>query len=340
MSNRLRWGILGTGNIARQFAAGFITSTRGDIVAVGSRQGETAAIFAQSHNVPAAYASYDEVLTDRKVEAVYNALPNSLHHEWTIKALHSGKHVLCEKPLAANLAQSQEMFDAAERTGKILVEAFMYRSHPLTHAVAEVVRSGAIGRLHLIRTSFCYRTNRIEDNVRFSTHLAGGSLMDIGCYCINFSRFFAGGEPREVHAVAHRHETGVDDVVAGTLIFPGGIVAGFTCGMSVQADNTAYLCGSDGFIEIPIPWKPPMKQAAFTIARGTPPRMDIGSGQPVPVPPRQTRYVDAEKDLYALEADEFAVTVLDGMPPRITRQDTLGNMAILDQLRRQIGLSV
>ena len=338
MTDTLRWGILGTGNIARQFATGLNTSRRSRPCAVGSRTQAAADVFAQTYRVPAACPSYDQVLADRNVDAVYVSLPNSMHHEWAIKSLHAGKHVLCEKPFAGNAAQSQEMFDVAQRAGLVLIEAFMYRTHPLTLAVIQAVRDGAVGQVKLIRTSFCYRTTRVAGNIRFSAELAGGALMDIGCYCVNFSRLFAGEEPSAVQAVGHFHG-GIDDLAAATLLFPGGIVATMSCGMTVQADNTAYVCGSEGYIEIPVPWKPPQARAVFTIARGRAPRIDSAASQAGAPPPRETRHVDAGADLYALEADAFAAVVLDGQRPFVTPEDTLGNMRVLDEMRRQIGVS-
>ena len=338
MSKTLRWGILGTGNIARQFADGVNrTAHRGRIVAVASRSDATAREFAQARQIPVAHCSYNDLLTDENVDAIYVSLPNALHHEWTLRALKAGKHVLCEKPFALTAAQAQEMFDTARKAGRVLVEAFMYRSHPLTHAVIDAVRAGEIGDVRLVRTSFCYKTGRIEGNVRFDRKLGGGALMDIGCYCIDFSRLITGEEPASVTAAAHLHDRGVDDLAVATMKFPSGIVASFTCGMSLHADNTAYVCGSEGYIEVPIPWKPPVENAIFTLARSTPPKMDLAAG--ARVPPRETRTLDAPAELYALEADDFAAAVLDGKPPALTERDTLGNMAVLDEMRRQIGLS-
>jgi len=334
MTDRLRWGILGTGNIARQFAGGVRSSRRCVIAAVGSRAAATAGEFAGNYRVPAAYGSYDELLADRDVDAVYNSLPNNLHHHWTIKALGAGKHVLCEKPFAMDHREALEMFDAARQAKRVLVEAFMYRSHPLTKAVVDTIRSGAIGEVRLIRTSFCYRTTKIAGNVRFAPELGGGALMDVGCYCINFSRLITGAEPTSSYAAARKHTTGVDEVVVASMEFAGGVLASFTAGMGVQADNTAYVCGTEGYIEIPVPWKPPVNGAVYTIARGTPPRQD--NPKPATIPPRVTCTVDANVDLYGLEADDFAATVLDGAPPVITEADTLGNMAVLDEMRRYI----
>lgn len=339
MSDRLRWGILGTGNIARQFTDGVKrTAQRSRIVAVGSRSTEAAKTFAQPREIPNVHGTYDALLADPEVDAIYNSLPNSLHHPWTIKALRAGKHVLCEKPFAMTCGEAEEMFDEASKAGRVLVEAFMYRSHPLTHAVIDAVRGGEIGELKLIRTSFCYRTNRVDTDIRFQRQMGGGGLMDVGCYCINFARLLAGEEPVQIHASAHMHERGVDDLVVATLTFPSGVVATLACGNRVHADNTAYVCGGDGYIEIPIPWKPPAQSATYTLARSTPPKMDLAGGAQVR-PPRETRTVDAGKELYALEADDFAAAVLDGKPPALTATDTLGNMAVLDEMRRQIGLT-
>jgi predicted dehydrogenase len=328
-------------------------SQRGTLAAVASRSAESAAAFAAAHQVGKAYGAYAQLLEDDIVDAVYVSLPNSLHHEWTVLALQAGKHVLCEKPFASNAAQSEQMFDEAERANRLVMEAFMYRCHPQTLAVVEAVRRGEIGRLKLIRTSFCYRTSRVSGNVRFSADLAGGALMDVGCYCLSFSRLLAGAEPVDAFATGHVHPSGVDDLVAGVLRFPPppggegteGVVATFNCGMGVQADNTAYVCGSEGYIEIPVPWKPAAQGAQYTLAHSTPPRMDVAaqsahqaSGAAPVAPPRKTFTVDAGADVFGVEADDFAASVLDGRPPRVTRQDTVGNMQLLDRLRRQIGV--
>jgi xylose dehydrogenase (NAD/NADP) len=335
MSDRLRYGILGTGNIARQFCAGAMVAPRSMLAAVGSRSGESAASFARANRIAALYDSYEKLLTDPNVDAVYNSLPNSLHYEWTIAALNAGKHVLCEKPFAVNTAQSEEMFAVARKNGRLVVEAFMYRSHPLIHAVKKAVDDGAIGEVKMIRSSFCYRTNKIAGNVRFDASLAGGCLMDVGCYCINFSRFFAGVEPVRVQGSGHFHETGVDDRVVATMDFPNGILASFACGMSAHADNTATISGTEGYIEIPVPWKPPAPESVFVIARGAPPKMD-GPAKTTGAPPRETVRVTAKGELYGIEADAFAACVLDGTAPWITPADTLGNMRVLDQIQADI----
>ena len=336
----MRFGILGTGNIAGQFARDAAGALRSTVVAVGSRQQSSAAAFAEAHGLATAHGSYEALLADDAVEAVYISLPNSMHHDWTLAALAAGKHVLCEKPLAVNAAEAEAMLAAAAAADRVLVEAFMYRSHPLTAAVLEQVRGGAIGPVRTLRASFCYRTHTIAGNVRFSTELAGGALMDIGCYCVDFCRLFAGAEPTAVHAVGHLHDTGVDDQTAAVMSFPNGVIAEFVCGMLVQTDNTAIISGEDGYILIPVPWKPPVEQAEFILARGTPPRQDQKAAGATPSAPTapQTFHFDADRPLYALEADAFAATVRDRAAPAISPDDSLANMRILDQMRRQLGL--
>lgn len=336
MAGPLRWGILGTGNIAGQFAQGVAGASRSVVGAVASRRPDTAAAFAAAHGVPVAHNSYQALLDDPAVQAVYISLPNTMHHEWTLRALAAGKHVLCEKPLAVTVHQAREMFDAADRAGRVLVEAFMYRCHPQTPAVLDLIRSGAIGAVRLIRTSFCYHTRKIEGNIRFDPALAGGCLMDVGCYCLDFARLVAGAEPLAMHASAHLHPRGIDALTVGSLAFPNGVLATFACGMIAQADNTATICGEEGYIEVPVPWKPPVHAATFTLAQGTPPRMD--GGKPAGPPPRRVIEVSAGSPLYALEADAFAAAVLDGRPPAVTREQSLGNMRALEELGRQIGL--
>jgi xylose dehydrogenase (NAD/NADP) len=337
MSRTLRWGILGTGNIARQFCVDLQKSTRGRITAVGSRKLETARTFALNHAVPAALGSYQELLQRADVDAVYLSLPNSMHHAWTLAALRAGKHVLCEKPLTTGMAEAEEMYDVAQKSGLILVEAFMYRSHPQTLAVIDAVKSGAIGEIKSIRASFCYRTARVENNIRFKPELNGGAMMDIGCYCINFSQLFAGGEPSHVSAHARFHAAGVDEIAAGVLQFPSGVLATFICGMSLQADNTATISGSEGYIEIPVPWKPG-PNAQWHIGYSAPPLMDKVQGlHPGTIPARQTFAVSAPGGPYAMEADDFAAIVFDGAPPRVSPADSLGTMRTLMQIRNAIG---
>lgn len=335
---QLQFGIMATGNIANQFCNGVRGARRCTLAAVGSRSEASAKAFAEKFAIPAAHGSYDALIRDDHVDAIYLSLPNSMHHEWTIKALRAGKHVLCEKPMAVTVNEVQEMFDEARRAKRSLVEAFMYVSHPQTSQMLQAVSDGAIGQLRLIRTSFSFRTKRVEGNIRFQPALAGGALMDVGCYCINFARLFAKSDVTSVHAVTKLHPTGVDELTSGTMRFANGVLATFNCGMTTQCDNTAQICGTEGYIAVPWPWKPPATGATYTIAHNVPPKQDQLAAVSGP-PPKHTMTVDANAELYALEADDFAATVLDGAVPKVAPEETIANTKVLEQIRKQIGLT-
>jgi predicted dehydrogenase len=348
MPRKLRFGILGTGNIANQFAAGVLKSARCEVAAVGSRSAESAAAFARQFEVAAAHGSYDALIADPNVDAIYVSTPNSGHREWTIRSLRAGKHVLCEKPFAMDAAEAEEMFDESARAGRVLVEAFMYLSHPQTLAYVDAIRRGAIGELNLIRSAFCYATKKIDGNVRFVRNLGGGALMDVGCYCVSLARLLFAAEPTGISATANFHEpSSVDDLTSAVLTFPGGRQSTFTCAMRTHGDNSAFLCGTEGWIEVAWPWKPTPGVSGFTIARNITPRQDAHSGSTSPqhakpsTPPTQPREyikVPVDGDVFKIEADDFAATVLDSAPPRLSRSFTVGNMDVLDEIRRQIGL--
>ncbi len=343
----LRWGILGTGNIARQFVGDVIDGDRHDITAVGSRTQSSADAFAQSFNIPKAHGSYDALLADASVDAIYLSLPNSMHHDWTIRALEAGKHVLCEKPIATSEAEAHAMFDTAERVGRVLVEAFMYRSHPQTLALLQYIEQGIIGELRLVRASFCYHTNRVASNIRFDPSLAGGALMDVGCYAINVARLLAGVEPNTICGSMRMHETGVDDLFVGALGFPNGVQANLTGGMVAQTDNSLWVCGDEGYIRVPVPWKPPRPDmegngAHFEWHTMTPPKMDqpeatrhASTGVAVSGPDGRID-IPGDLPLFRYEADDFAKTVAGEMAPRISRADSVGNMRVIDALRAKI----
>lgn len=354
-TRKLRFGILGTGNIAGQFSAGVQAARRCTLAAVGSRSINSAEAFADRFAIPTRHGRYEDLFADPTIDAVYVSAPNALHRPLTLAALAAGKHVLCEKPLALTAAEAEEMFDAARRAGRLLVEAFMYLSHPQTLAVTSAVqRDRAVGNLSLIRSNFCYATRKIEGNVRFSRALGGGALMDVGCYCISLARHLFRAEPDAVHASARFHDpSGVDVLTSVLLQFPGGRQSLFSCGMQTHGDNTAHLCGDAGWIEVPWPWKPAPDRSGYTVARGIPPRQDqagsastLGVSQSPPAPGgaavasgRQHVPVPVDGDLFGIEADDFASSVLDGAPPRVSREFSIGNLRVLDWVREKIGLT-
>ncbi|HEX9495181.1 MAG TPA: Gfo/Idh/MocA family oxidoreductase [Candidatus Limnocylindria bacterium] len=252
MAHAVKWGILSTGNINRKVIPGAHASAKVELVAVASRDQARADDYAKTWEIARAYGSYDALLADPEIEAVYISLPNSLHCEWSIRALEAGKHVLCEKPLSRHVGDVEAAFDAADRAGKLLSEAFMWRHNPQTKRAKQLVDEGAIGELRLIRSAFSYPLYDRND-IRMSTALDGGALMDVGCYAVSGSRLF-GGEPERVHGEAWFGPSGTDWVFAGTLRFPGSIVATFDCGTAMPKRDELEAIGSDASLFIDDPW--------------------------------------------------------------------------------------
>jgi xylose dehydrogenase (NAD/NADP) len=252
MPEAVRWGIISTADINRKLIPGAHASPKVELLAVASRDEERALNYARTWDIERAYGTYDELLADPDVEAVYNPLPNTMHAEWTIKALDAGKHVLCEKPFSRHVEEVEASFDAAERNDRLLSEAFMYRHNPQTARLKELVDGGAIGTLRLVRATFSYSLYD-ADNIRLRTDVEGGALMDVGCYCVSGTRLLA-GEPDSVWGSAWFGETGTDWVFAGTMRFPNDVLAHFDCGTALQDRDELEVVGSEGSLFLDDPW--------------------------------------------------------------------------------------
>jgi D-xylose 1-dehydrogenase (NADP+, D-xylono-1,5-lactone-forming) len=252
MAPTVRWGILSTADINRKLIPGAHASPKVDLLAVASRDKGRAEAYAREWQIERAYGSYDELLADPDIEAVYIPLPNTMHAEWSIKALDAGKHVLCEKPFSRHVDQVEASFDAAERNDRLLSEAFMYRHNPQTARVLELVAGGAIGELRLVRSAFSYGLYD-TDNIRLRTDVEGGALMDVGSYCVNGSRLL-GGEPESVHGSAWFGETGTDWVFTASMRFPNDVLAIFDCGTALQERDELEAIGSEGSLFLDDPW--------------------------------------------------------------------------------------
>ena len=248
----MRLGIVSTAHINRLVIPGAHASEKVELVAVASRERARAEEYARTWEIPRAYGSYEELLAADDVDAVYVSLPNTLHCPWSIRAMEAGKHVLCEKPLSRSSAEVEEAYDVAERTGRLFLEAFMYRHNPQTARLVELVRGGAIGELRLVRSTFSYSLYD-TDNIRLRTDVDGGSLMDVGCYCVSGSRLLA-GEPESVFGQAFVGPTGTDWVFTGSLRFPGGVLAQFDCGTALTNRDELEAIGSDGSLFLDDPW--------------------------------------------------------------------------------------
>jgi len=252
MARPVTWGILSTADINRKLIPGAHASPKVDLVAVASRDAARAEAYAREWEISRAYGSYEALLADPEIEAVYISLPNTLHCEWSIRALEAGKHVLCEKPLSRHVAEVEAAFDAAERMGRLLSEAFMYRHNPQTLRLQQLVEEGAIGELRLVRSAFGYSLYD-EANIRLQTELEGGALMDVGCYCVSGSRLIA-GEPDEVYAQAWFGPTGTDWVLTANIRFPGDVLAIFDCGTALVDRDELEAIGSEGSLFVDDPW--------------------------------------------------------------------------------------
>jgi len=248
----VKWGILSTADINGKVIPPARESEKVDLVAVASRDQARADAYAREWSIPRAHGSYEALLADAEVEAVYIPLPNTMHVEWSIKALEAGKHVLCEKPFDRSPEEVAQAFDVAEREGLLLSEAFMYRHHPQAKRLVELVRDGAIGELRAVRAAFSYALYD-TDNIRLRTDVEGGALMDVGCYCVSGSRLLA-GEPERVSGEAWYGPSGTDWTFAGTLRFPGDVLATFDCGTAVMPRDELEAIGSEGSLFLDDPW--------------------------------------------------------------------------------------
>jgi len=319
---KLRWGVISTSNIGRAAVNPAIrASGNGELLAIASRSESKAREFAEKMDVPTYYGAYEALLDDERIDAVYIPLPNSLHREWTGKAAEKGKHILCEKPLALNAAECNEMDAAARASGVKLMEAFMYRFHPQTEKVLEMVRSGVVGDLRMIRSAFTFRVTK-PDNIRLRPDLGGGALMDVGCYCVNISRTVVGLEPVEVQAFAQSGSSGVDEQMAGTLRFPNGVLAQFDCALTMERREEYEVAGTDAYLRVPAAFLPGIGDTVIYEHRG---RGDV------------IEHRVAGVDEYRLMVEHFADCVLNDRPLRYTAAEAAQNMRVIESLYRGVG---
>ncbi len=262
MTEKLRWGILSTAHISEALLDPLRRSKKNILLAVASRDPQRAQTYARKHKVPRAHPSYASLLADPQVDVIYNPLPNSLHAEWTIKALKAGKHVLCEKPLALSVDEVDAMTEASREHDRLVVEALMYRSHPLTLKAREVVRSGKLGRLRLVRGTFSYPTVN-PGNYRLEPEMGGGSLWDVGIYPLGYARFLLETEPVEVFGAQTLGATGVDESFAAQCRFPGDITLQFDCSMATPYHTFMEVIGEQATLVIPQPFTPGVKASLF-----------------------------------------------------------------------------
>jgi D-xylose 1-dehydrogenase (NADP+, D-xylono-1,5-lactone-forming) len=309
----LRWGTLSTA----KFADRLIEAGGGRFVAVASRSLERARGWADERGIPTAYGSYEELLADPEIDAVHIPLPNGLHVEWSIRALEAGKHVLCEKPLSRHPAEVERAFDAAQRADRVLVEGLMWRHAPQTARALELIAEGAVGELRIVRAAFSFP--EVDDgNVRLSTALDGGALMDVGTYCVSAARTFAGAEPVRAYGEGRLGGDGVDIGFAGTLRFPGDVLAVIDCGMERAMRTQVEIAGSDGTLTLDDPW--------------------FGARAVIERRDRDGELVEtidaAHVDPYTREIEDLEAAAAGERAPLLGRDDALGQARTLAALHR------
>jgi len=336
----VNWGIIGAGGIAKAFCRGCRSASNAKVVAVGSRSLGKARAFAAEWDIAASHGSYEALIRDPLVQAVYIATPHPMHAEWAIKAADAGKHLLVEKPIAVNSAEAEAIVGAARKNNVFLMEAFMYRSHPQTASLARLVANGAIGELRMIQTSFGFRAGFNANSRIWNNSLAGGGILDVGCYPVSMSRLLAGAaagkpfaDPVSVSGHGRLHPaTGVDEYAAATMQFPDGVVASVATAVSVLLENVLRIFGTEGSIFVPNPW-------VYEREGGTNARIFVtrhGAKR------AEETVCDTPETSFTIETNIASKAILAGAreppPPSMAPADSLGNMRALDAWRQAVGL--
>ena len=334
MDEKLRWGILGTGKIARILARAIGESRSAELVAVGSRDEDRASAFAVEFGVPR-HHDYAGVVTDDGVDIIYVAAHHPLHCEWAVRAADAGKHVLCEKPIAVHHGDAAQMVEAARRNDVFLLEAFAYRSHPQTERLVELLRNGAIGDVRMVDAVFGYDAGPQPTNYLLSPELAGGSILDVGCYTTSMAHLVAAVaagvpvvETAKVAAAGRIGTTGVDLSAAATVLFEGGLLGRVACSIQANLDSSVKISGSDGRIDVPSPWLPGRigREARIVLQRwGREPEVTT---------------VPLDADAYTIEVDavDGFIRKEERSPAVMPWEDSLANMRTLDRWRAAVGL--
>ena len=314
MTQKLNWGLLSTARINRALIPPLQVSKRNHLLAVGSRSQESADAYAKEKKIERAYGSYESLLADPDIDVVYNSLPNHLHAEWTIKAVEAGKHVLCEKPLALGVEEVDAIKAASQKHGRVVAEAFMYRHHPQTLKVQEIVKDGSIGILKFIRGSFSFVLSH-EGDVRLNPEWGGGSIWDVGCYPISYTRSILGKEPLEVFGWQVTGSTGIDDTFAGQMRFGGEVLAQFDSSFVIPFRAFMEIVGSEGSLNIPRPFKPGVNEKIY-LTRGEKTETITIKGQ----------------ELYIGEVEDMADATLLGKNSLVSLDDSRANVAVIRAL--------
>jgi len=324
-SGTVRWGILSTARINQELIPGFVKSATSDLVAVASRSPEHAAAYAADNCIPVHFGSYEDLLASREIECVYISLPNGLHAEWIRKSLQAGKHVLCEKPLTATSEDARWLYAMAHSRGLVLSEAVMYRHHPQTRRLKEMVDAGEIGELRHLHASFHFRLSDRAGEIRLDPNLAGGALRDVGVYCVSLGNLLAGDAPEEVAGTHVTSGTGVDMRFYGTLTYASDFVTQFDCSMDTSTHVRATVLGETGWISTPNPWY--LDVGGPWLPAEPPMFLEIHR------PSQETEVVGTTSvNAYLCEIDDFAVAVRGGDAFLVPPAETVRNLTTIERL--------
>ncbi len=300
----LNWGIISTARINRRVIPQLKIAARSNLRAVASRTTESAQVYAAEWRIPQAFGSYDALLASPEIDVVYISLPHSLHAEWAVKAAEAGKHILCEKPLALTVADVDRMTAAARANGVVLMEAFMYRTHPLMAKLKTLIADGLIGQVKLVRAKFSF-TLEDDSNIRLKKELGGGSLWDVGCYPVSFCQAIAGSAPAEVMAWQQLNQNGVEVVLTGQMHFPNGMLAQIDSGFALPFRIGAEVVGENGILYVPVPWFPGLDGRESVIIHIAP-------------DDTETRIEIMPKDPYLCEVEAMEAAIFDDAPLPVT----------------------
>jgi len=322
MADKIRWGILSTStHAAKTVIPAMQQAADTEVWAVGSRSEDSAREYADALGIPHAYGSYEALLADPQVQVVYIPLPNSLHKEWALRAAEAGKHVLCEKPLGIDAVEAEEMVRAFRAAGLKLAEAFQWRHHPQAQKVRALIDAGAIGTVRLIDAGFSFALEPGAQNIRWQPEVGGGALYDVGCYTVALTRYITRAEPRRVTAQAVWGATGVDDLLVGTLEFPGGVLATINCGFTLPFRRYFEVSGSEGSLVANRTYNPKGDFISEVVQLGE---------DRLPVQTFEVGAVNA----YTRMIEEFSAAVRDDREPLFPAEDAIGNMRAIDALYR------
>ena len=323
MTEPVRWGVIGCADIAvKKVIPAMSGSDLSRVTAIASRSEERSAATARSLGIPRSYGSYQALLDDAEIEAVYIPLPNHLHHEWAIAAADAGKHVLCEKPLSTSSALAREMIVASERSGVKLMEAFMYRLHPLWVEVRRLLAEGAVGELRAVQSFFSYHNVDPED-IRNRVDAGGGSLFDIGCYPVNMARMLFQAEPTDVMAAIRRDPSFGTDILTSVILDFDGRHATFTCSTQLEPDQRVHIYGTEGRLLVEIPYNIPPDRPTRVLS--------IAGGDPPVDPKIVTHQIDAA-DQYRIQADAFSRAIREEAPVPTPPEDAVANLEVMERI--------